>query len=281
MQRWKTSKKHDLSQSYGYKEKQSSIRKILEYDTVSVVLDNLTSENVYEYCILKKQHWFNAALNAFNTLGKEHFSTEIYKKLLILKLFDTTNAVLIDTVAVKAILNEIQDNNSDALINFYTKEVRNAVGLVDFISSVSPVADINVNDIMYFAVTNSNIETINMYMDLKLIQNWGYIIKKIEPNNEETETFKAFAVIFSILSCLNIFDTPQDIQDILQRADAQLLSMKNQELQLEVIKILFTLLFLRKEHLQIYNNQEGFTNEAKQTSTILHFLKSVFENYQI
>lgn len=256
-----------------------ALETFLEYDKVSVTLDNLTSQSIFEYCIFKKQHWFTETLNNLNTLGKQHFSTEIYKKLLILRLFNLTNVASIDTTAVKAILNEIQRDDNDILINFYINKVENAVDLVDFISSIASTTNMNVNEIIYFTVNNSNIKTISMYMDLKQTHNWESIIKQIDDDN--LEIFKAFAVVFSILMCLNICDPPQSVEDILRSAEAQLLSMRNKKLQLEVIKTIFTLLFLSKEQLQDYSNQKGYVNEVEGTSIILHFLKSVFQTIKL
>lgn len=253
-----------------------ALEKFLAYDKTSIILENLSAQYVYEYCIFKERHWLTEILNRLDSLGKQQFSTEIFQKLLVLKLFDVTNVELTDTEMVRRILFEVLEINDD-LLNFCINEIRNSVDAAEFVKSITSDIPINVHELIHCTVRHSVLKTISQYTDLKRTEIWEHISKKIKQSNEDLETFKAFTIIISILRNLHILQTLETTESSFQEAEIQLLAIHNRKLQLKIIKTIFTLMFLRKEHLHNSSKNEGFINGIKEIFTILHFLKSVFE----
>lgn len=257
-------------------ENENIMQKFLNYDREHSRLSRLNSCEVTEYCLYKRQHWFIPVLNEYKSLGKEHFSDEIFKKIAVLKLVDAANNDAVNLAEIKDILGDVPAKITDKCLDYFTNEIRRVVDVTDFLKLIKNGSELDDTELANYVLKNSFLKTICEYADLKKTFQWHLIAKKLqEVDVRESETFTAFTVLYKILCYLKIIaNNSSNAEEGLQEVEAQLLTIKNSTMQLQVVRLIFTLIFLRKEHLKLPVATVGFVHDKTNVKLLLDFLNS-------
>lgn len=261
-------------------ENENIIQKFLSYDREHSKLSRINSCEITEYCLYKKQHWFIPVLDNYKSLGKQYFSDEIFKKIAVLKLVDAANDDAIDLSEIKDILKEVPAKITDECLDYFTNEIRRVVDITDFVKSLINDSKLDDTELANYILRNSFLKTLCEYADLRKTSQWHLIAKKMqELDNKkregESETFTAFTVLYKVLCYLNVIaSNTGNAQEGLQEVEAQLLTIKSSTMQLEVVRLIFTFIFLRKEHLKCSDSSDGFVHDKTNVKLLLDFMNS-------
>lgn len=270
------------------------LQKFIEYDKAKANLNTLSKLEIFEFVVFKRKHWFLKVLERFESLAKENFDEIVYQKILLAKLIELTNAADIDTEKIEDILNGMFTSD-DKFVEFYKTEIKKVVDVTAFMERLNLTQN-RTGEVLHFLVCNSLLSSLSKYVKLQQMDYWTEIDNKLRENDalyfkegEETtelDIFLSFTIIHTILSVVISANKDTFVRDDLEKAKQNFFRISSAKLQIEVIKILFILIFLRNEHLKICTDgdgeeQQGYLNNYNSLSGILQFLKDVFETIKI
>lgn len=266
------------------------LEKFIECDKAKANLNAISKIEIFEYVVFKRKHWFLKVLDEFENLGR-HFNESVYQKILIAKLIGLTNATEIDVEKIGSILNAMY-TNEDKFIEFYKKEVKKVLNVMTFMEGLN-LSEIRTNEVFYFIICNSLLSSLSKYARLQEKVHWIDIESHLRSNDKqyyqadketsEVDIFLSFTIIFTILNVAISSSDERFVKEELETANNNFFKITSTKLQIEVIKILFIIIFLRKNHLNTSNEKEGqeYLNNSIGLNIILQFLKNIFEAIKI
>lgn len=267
----------------------TALQKFLEYDKSQANLKAITVGEVFEYVVYKRKHWFLKVLEEFDTLGKQHFNDTVYQKILTAKLIELSNSPEIDTEQIKNILN-VTCTSNDNFIEFYKHSVQDALNVISFMEHLD-LAGEKTNQMFNFIICNSLLSSLSKYIPLGKTEYWDKIANKLQENDRcqgvseatQENIFTSFSVIYTILSFVLSSNRGADVKTKLQKTEEDFFKITSPKLQLELIKILFIIMFLRKEHLKYHAEEDPneHLNTSKSLNIILQFLKNIFDAIKV
>lgn len=263
------------------------LEKFVEYDKANANLNVISKVEIFEYVVFKRKHWFLKVLENYENLGKEYFNEILYQKILIAKLIELTNATDIDIEKIEYILN-LMFTSEDKFVEFYKKEVKKVLGVLTFMEKLD-VTKNKIHEIFHFIICNSLLSSLSKYIRLEKREYWCDIESKLRRDEDTTELdiFFSFTVIYTIMNVVISTNGIIIVRDDIERAKQNFFKITNTKLQIEVIKILFIVIFLRKEHLKSCSTEENLKenqahlNDCRSVSIIMEFLKNIFEIIKI
>lgn len=268
------------------------LEKFIEYDKANANLNTLSKLEIFEFVVFKRKHWFLKVLQRFESLGKENFDEIVYQKILLAKLIELTNAADIDTEKIEDVLNGMFTSD-DKFVEFYKIEIKRVLDVTAFMERLNLTQN-RTGEVLHFLICNSLLSSLSKYVKLQQTDYWTDIDNKLRENDalcfkEDEETseldiFLAFTIIHTILSVVVSANKDTFVKDDLEKAKQNFFKISSAKLQIEVIKILFILIFLRNEHLKICSDgeeQQGYLNNYSSLNGILQFLKDIFETIKI
>lgn len=267
------------------------LQKFMEHDKANANLNAICKLEIFEYVVFKRKHWFLKVLKRFESLGKEYFNEIVYQKILLAKLIEVTNATDIDTEKIEDILNAMFTSD-DKFVEFFKTEVKKVVHVTSFIERLN-LTKSRINEVFHFIICNSLLSCLSKYVKLQERDYWTDIESELRDNDAqlykdtekttEVDIFLSFIIIYTILSVVISDNKNSFVRDDLEKAKENFFKINSTKLQIEVIKVLFIVIFLRKEHLKTITGEEQqeYLNDCSSLNGILQFLKDIFEIIKI
>lgn len=257
------------------------LQRFSTYDKSVADINSLNEIEIFEYVVYKKKHWFLKILEKYDTLGKSSFNSEIYQKILMIKLIELTNSAEIETEKIKSVLSAIT-NCDDEFMRLYKKEIEFTLKLVAFLQELNKETN-KTTQMFNFVIRNSLLKSFCEFLSLAERKNWKRIAEFLRENSrnvdEENDVFICFTIIHTILEMIT---TKNYFDGVLEQSKEDFLRITDPKLKLLVIKLTFTLIFLQKHHLKhndLANNE--YLNNTRTLSTILQFLKATFDTIKL
>lgn len=262
---------------------QVMLQKFVEYDMAKADLKEIAETEIFEYVVYKRKHWFLKVLDEFDTLGKRYLNDNIYQKIVATKLIEQTNIPIIDKGNVESILH-LLSLNDDEFVCFYKEEIKNVLSVITFLEDLSLIHD-TTDEMFRFIICNSLLATLSKYTELEDTKHWERIVEKLQDNDAQlhesaedttqTDVFLSFAILCTFL---NFITSNCTLGNELQKLKENFFKITSTKLQMEVIKIVFIFVFLRKEHLKhsVECDLNEYLNNSKNLNLIFQFLKDVF-----
>lgn len=273
-------KNRKLSKYYVYlscmaNDNNNILQKFIEYDLANANLNAISKIEIFEYVVFKRKHWFLEVLDRFESLGKQYFDENMYQNILIAKLIELTNITDFDADKIETGVLDVMRVSEDEFIEFYKTEVRRVLNIIRFIESLN-LTNNRSRDIFNFIICNSLLNSFSKCVNLQERKYWNCIEEKLL--NEEVDVFLGFTIVYTILAFVN---SDKKHFDDLEKTIQDFFKITSTKLQLEVIKIIFILIFLRKGHLKTAANETNYLNNSISLNIILQFLKNIFETIKI
>ncbi|CAG9766398.1 unnamed protein product [Ceutorhynchus assimilis] len=249
--------------------------KCISYDKETLNIEKSLKDpiSLFDYTVHTKKHWFYKLIK--NSSGFD------LPKLAYLQLINITNNEFANNHShlEEFIIKQCQDiNYIDKFWIYYAQEVKYILNLID---------DLNINnkDILNHACQNSVLELASEYLDLDCKHaNVLSLLQKLKPqtfpHEEDIEgqisVLTSYSILAEFLKILIRNNNSLNINEILTQIQMELLNIKDHKLQLQLLQVIFSCIFLKSSHIDNSSTDKYICNE-KELRIILFTLKTVME----
>ncbi|CAH1163868.1 unnamed protein product [Phaedon cochleariae] len=260
------------------------LKKLIEYYKTVLDVDIKNPTKLYDYCVLKKQHWFTNIISDDNFVISDK---AISNDISILRLVETTNSTSIDVGLTKFLLMRINIENLDSFWREYVEQISYFIDFAEFAKSKSP--SIETDDLLSVMKNNTSLQTFSDYLDLKT-SDWKEILQWIHKEESlivtsktQSMNFVIFGILGNLLNCI-MRSSNLDIHHAVQNIKAELLGIQNISSQVEVLENIFVLLFIHSNYFQSnYSNQLNIELicQRNEIRLILYLLKELVDQVKL
>lgn len=271
----------------------------IQWEKVNFNLDECLQDpnKWFDYTIYTKKHWFYHLIKNWETT-KETLAN-IQDKLLYLQLVtitnepDSTKFNKLEEITKKCL--QVPSSDIDPFWVFYAKEIQLILKILELCHN----QHIPPGEFMDYSTKHSVLSVCSKYSNLtKTYKEVEHLLTEINqstpPHNEnlshQVQTLSSFGVLANlfklILPSLRNNQSHASVNEEIKHVQSQFLLLKDHKLQIELLQLIFTITFLKFEHIkrtestfnisQTYN----FICNEKEVRLILFTLKSLIENIE-
>ncbi|XP_066157894.1 zinc finger FYVE domain-containing protein 26 homolog isoform X2 [Euwallacea fornicatus] len=243
-------------------------RKLQSFDIKEAIKDPTI---FYNYTVYTRKHWFGYLISNWPATV-EVLTKPVCDKLLFVNLIDTTNEW--DDTRNRSPLNEMlkccTSGPVDEFWIYCIQCVRNLLTLHTWCED-KICRSLNTSQFLHYASQNCVLAIISQYLVIeqycdrlqelfdRLLASKTYLNEDLNVQNEILSSFAILVKFYQLILCSNYHDS--NVNEIIDHIQTKYLTLENHNLQIELLELMLTTLFMRKRDLQ-NDSSTHFQNEG-------------------